>query len=132
MLWRRLRRAWQALPAPDNRAICAKGDTARGRPCAWQGSATYARPRPCRDRGGEGLESLGGRIDQEEMDVARDRLGDRGRDFLGRFDRDALERKIGPQHAAERRRLVDADLRPGERMRPGLEHDAIGALDRLV
>ena len=44
-----------------------------------------------------------------------------GATSAGRFHRDALEHEIGLEHARQRRRLVDADLRAGERMLAGLE-----------
>ena len=80
---------------------------------------------------GERLERLGRRIDDEEMDVAASRACMHGRRDLGRrFHRDALEREVDLEHAGERLRLVDADLRAGERMLAGLEHR--GARRRVI
>ena len=45
---------------------------------------------------------------------------------------DALERKVDLEHAAEDLRLVDPDLRAGERMLAQLEHDPLIGADRLV
>ena len=60
------------------------------------------------------------------------RLQHGGRQRGGRFHRDAFEREIHLQYARESLRLVDADLRAGERMLAGLEDQALIAPDRLV
>src|SRR5262245_58400095 len=66
------------------------------------------------------------------MDAAFYRLRDRGRHLLRGFDGDALEREIDLEHARERLRLVDPDLRTCKRRFARLEHDALVSLDRLV
>ena len=48
-----------------------------------------------------------------------------GATSAGDFTRDALEREVGLQHARERLRLVDADLRAGKGMLAGLEDQAL-------
>ena len=83
----------------------------------------------CRQR----PERLGRRIDDEEMDAALLAcLHDRGGKRVRRFHRDALQREIDLERAAERLRLVDADLGAGERMLAGLEDHALIGADRLV
>ena len=54
------------------------------------------------------------------------------RDLVGRLHRDPLEREIGLEHARQRLRLVDADLRAGEGVLAGLEDQALVGPDRLV
>ena len=68
------------------------------------------------------------------MDAAlRHRLGARRRrDLVGRLHRDAFEREIGLEHARQRRGLVDADLRAGERMIARLEDQPLVGPHRLV
>ena len=83
--------------------------------------------------GGERLERLGRRIDDEELDVAaRIACITAGATSAGRFHRDAFEREVDLEHARERRRLVDADLRAGKGMLAGLEDEALVGPDRLV
>ena len=85
------------------------------------------------DRGRQRLECLGGRVDDEETEVAAlERAQHRRRDLLGRFHANALQRKVGLKDAAEDLRLVDADLRARERMLAELEHDTLVGADRLV
>ena len=45
-----------------------------------------------------------------------------GATSAGDFTRDPLEREVGLQHARERLRLVEADLRAGEGTLAALEH----------
>ena len=57
-------------------------------------------------------ERLGRRIEDEELDAAGlARLHDRRRKRIRGLHGDALERELDLEHAGERLRLVDADLR---------------------
>ena len=60
------------------------------------------------------------------------RLQDGRRERIGRFHRDAFERELGIEHAADRLGLDDADLRAGERVIAGLQNQPLVAADRLV
>ena len=84
------------------------------------------------DRGGERLEGVRRRIEQEEMRAGIERREHRRRHVGRRFRRDAIEGEIHRQHARERRRLVDADFGAGQRMFAALEDDAFVGAERLV
>ena len=85
------------------------------------------------NRGRQGLERVRRGVDDEEMDPARiPRLHHRGRDLGRRRHADPLEGELGLQHARERLRLVEADLRTGKGTLAALEHQTPIARDRLV
>ncbi len=82
---------------------------------------------------GQRPEGLGRRIDHKKVDAAAlARLQHRRRDRVCGRDGDALEREVDLERAAERLRLVDADLRPDKRMLAGSEDHALIGTDRLM
>ena len=153
-LGHRARRPAAGPAAPGCRAICATPDIAPGRPWSWRGSAACARSRARRARGAAQSSgavalnsstsrprtaaasgwkaSAGASTMKKWMPRASRACMHRRRDLLGRFHRDALEREIDLEHARERLRLVDADLRAGKRMLAGLEDEPLVGADRLV
>ena len=66
------------------------------------------------------------------LDLSPRSLQRRRRDSIRRWDTDALEREVDREHAAQRLRFVERDLRRREGMITGLQDDAVGRLDRFV
>jgi hypothetical protein len=83
-------------------------------------------------RFGERLEAFRRRVDQEEMRAGIERRAHGLRHLGSGFRRDPLQAEIGLQHARERRRIIEAEFRAGERVRAGLEDDALIGLHRRV
>ena len=83
-------------------------------------------------RGGKRLIRLRRRVDEEEVGAGVNCREHGRRHVGGRFCDNTFEREIRVQHALERRRLIDPDLRSGQRMLAGLEDDALIGSQRLV